>query len=375
MSFLFIISFLLACIEEYRPNIDKYLDLPVVEGMITNEPGPYIVKLSRSLSVYDMDYEPISGAIIKIYDNLDNEVSLKEIEDGVYSTNKYGIRGIVGRKYRISVIIGEIEYQSEFEELKEPIGIDSVYAKVESRVIKGKNISGVQFYINTKSFDKINSYFLWKPIETYEYKASLAPNFIHYGPHRGNIIEIISNPANTCWHTKKINNILIYTTELIKSDFVNSFALNYVDNKTKKLTERYSLLVNQYSISKANYEYWNNIKKQNIDNESFYSKQPFQIIGNLVNTDNSKEIILGYFMVAGVSKKRIFINRPQMIFDLTEKCEPTTDILREKLENTWTKYPLYGSIIDGEYGTTLSSGCYDCREAGGTLEKPDFWDN
>ncbi|MCP4178357.1 MAG: DUF4249 family protein, partial [bacterium] len=68
-----IITFIYSsCIEKYNPQFNNYENLLVVEGMISNNPGPYIVKLSSSTSVTNPVKTNISGAIITIFDNEGN---------------------------------------------------------------------------------------------------------------------------------------------------------------------------------------------------------------------------------------------------------------------------------------------------------------
>ncbi len=329
LVFLIVISLFQACIEEFSPKITAYANLPVIDGTITNEPGPYIVKLSKSLAVDDLGYFPVTGANIKISDNLNTEETLTEIKPGVYSTDSMGIRGLVGRKYRITVKIEDKTYQSNFEELKNPSGIDSVYTKIESKETAEGNFEGLQFYINAEDTNDKNRYFLWKLIETYKYKPGLQVEYLYYfysdsiaSVENDSINEFV-NINNECWNSEKIKDIYTYSTQNFTDSKVNNFALHYVNTDTKKLSEKYSLLINQYSITEDAYEYWNEIKKQNAESGSLYTTQPFQTRGNLVNIDNIDDIILGYFMVAGISKKRIYIDRPHL--DFIENCVSSYD--------------------------------------------------
>lgn len=45
-----------ACRDEFMPDVDKYDNLLVVDGMITNEPGPYKIKISRTSNVNKPDF-------------------------------------------------------------------------------------------------------------------------------------------------------------------------------------------------------------------------------------------------------------------------------------------------------------------------------
>ncbi|RLD81306.1 MAG: hypothetical protein DRJ10_06345 [Bacteroidetes bacterium] len=369
LLFLIAISFFVSCIEEFSPKIDSYINLPVVEGIITNESGPYIIRLSRSAPFYSLDYYPISGANIVISDDLNNEETLIELEPGIYTTDSLGIRGEVGRKYRLTINIDNKIYQSNYEKLEAPLEIDSIYAKIEYKDTREGNFEGMQFYIDTKATNTDNRYFLWIPIETYKYRADLTLD--HFYISSGTRVVPNNDTMHVCWRTNNVSGIFTYSSKHLTETKLHNFPLHYVNTKSKKLTEKYSVLVNQYSITQGAFRYWNLIKKQTSESGSLYSTQPFQIKGNMVNPDKPDDIILGYFMAASVSKKRFFVNRPRLSFDYYI-CKANTSAYESWLKSPG--YPAYFAITDDGLGKALL-GCFDCREQGGTTTKPDFWED
>lgn len=81
----------------------------VIEGMITDRPGPYVVTISKSGSYFAQPVlQVVSGAKVIISDDLGTTDSLKEIKPGMYNTS--GIRGRPGRIYTLKVISENIEY-------------------------------------------------------------------------------------------------------------------------------------------------------------------------------------------------------------------------------------------------------------------------
>ena len=374
--YLLIVVFLQACVEKYNPQINDYKNLPVVEGTITNEPGPYIIKLSQSSMVYDPKYIPIPGANIIISDNYDFEETLTETEPGVYSTSPTGIIGEIGKKYRITITVNGKTYQSEYEKLEEPIEIDSIYTKIETRETREGQLEGLQFYIDTKALDDNDHYFLWKPVETYKYKGDLLLHYIYTSLRTR---ETIKAPDYTvCWHTSKILETFTYSAENLDNSKVSGFPLHYVSTETKRLSEKYSLLVKQYSISKQAHIYWGEIKKQNSESGSLYASQAFQIKGNLINIDKPDEMILGYFMAAGVSEKRVFIDKPPLISRYVP-CKASNEAYNVIFfEDSDPTFPVYVSIIgdgEGEVLGVAGLGCFDCAVSGGNPNKPDFWED
>jgi hypothetical protein len=175
----------------------------------------------------------------------------------------------------------------------------------------------------------------------------------------------------TCWHTAPVNNIFTYSTKYIDKPELVGFPINYVSTVNKTLSIRYSLLVSQLSISEQAFNFWDALRQQNIEKNNLYSQQPFQIRGNIKNVDNTEEPVLGYFTVAGVSKKRIFINRPPLIFHYDE-CTPDYEGMRFI---RFEPGPINIVDIDGTKAMGNSESCFDCRLEGGTLTPPPFWEN
>ena len=100
-----------------------YIDLntsdphPVVEANITNQAGPYTVKLSRSVNYYDANIFPaITDATVTISDNSGNSEILKQTSDGIYQTST--TQGIPGRTYSLKILFNGKEYKDELVDLK-----------------------------------------------------------------------------------------------------------------------------------------------------------------------------------------------------------------------------------------------------------------
>jgi len=370
LSVIVISGLLWACIDSYYPRIDDYLDLPVVEGSITNEPGPYIIKLSRSITLDNMNLKPITGARIVISDDSTIEETLIESERGVYTTSATGIRGEAGKKYRITIEIDSKTYQSNYEELQEPIEIDSIYTRVEYKEITEGPVEGLQFYIDTEVLPDNNRQFLWTFTETYKYNSELLLDYTYFNPD--SIVKNYSDTGTVCWQTEKSYATFTCSAENFREPKISHFPLHYINNLTNKLSERYSVLVNQYTISEEAYHYWNEIEKQQAESGSLYTRQPYQISGNLKNINDPEDNILGFFMVAGVSQKRMYIDRPSLTFNYST-CSPVINLFQNS--NPYSlKYPLYAMVMESGDYAFAPRRCFACQLNGGTLIKPDFWE-
>ena len=101
-----IYSSFFSCQEPYYPeNLDDKEQVIVVDGMISNLPGPYEVKLTWA-SPYGKSHNIfIQGATVVISDDEGNEEILQEERFGTYKTSPDGLIGIVGRTYKVTIIL------------------------------------------------------------------------------------------------------------------------------------------------------------------------------------------------------------------------------------------------------------------------------
>ncbi len=362
-----------SCVKEFDPKLDKFEDILVVDGMITNEQGPYIIKLSIASNTNLTKSTPVSNAKVTIISQSGEKEKLTEYAPGEYRTDKNGIRGKVGEKYKLSIKTSQrILYESKYSELREPTGINTIESKVEYHRSETSNIQtvGYQFNVTTNKAYYDNNYFLWFLEGTYKIKTIYPIKYTYAGYYRK-----VKNAdtLHICYATYNINEVYTASTEGLSSNRIIKQPLTFIPGDDKKLEERYSLLVKQYSIDEDAYIFWKNIEKQSSSGSSLYTAQPFQIKGNIKNIYNKNEPVLGYFLVAGVSKKRIFVNRPpEMTYQ--EECQIETykvsDFLRFSSPAEW---PIYLTPSDSGLGMAFGT-CIDCTAAeGSTTKKPYFW--
>ena len=113
-----------SCTKNIHLNLQNASGLLVIEGNINDQPGPYTVMLSKTVTYYDSNnIVPVSGAHITIADNAGNKDSLLEVSPGKYQTTT--IAGTVGRTYHLSVNSGGKQYDAS-SIMNPPVSIDSI---------------------------------------------------------------------------------------------------------------------------------------------------------------------------------------------------------------------------------------------------------
>ena len=105
-----VLGFILnACIDPLDISTEESLRILVVEGHITTQPGPHIVRLSESAKygdVFEGFVRPKEDARMSIRDNLGNVIDLVEIDKGLYQTPA-DFMAVVGRSYSLLIITRE----------------------------------------------------------------------------------------------------------------------------------------------------------------------------------------------------------------------------------------------------------------------------
>lgn len=129
-----IITVLLAGCEktvtlDYKINQSKI----VIEGNISNEPGPYFVKITKSIRLTDTgDYPTIDDAVVSISDNTGNSEVLSAQGNGMYKTDM--IAGTEGRTYTLTV---HAENKTHVAESTMPYRVDFDSIKTELLSVLG----------------------------------------------------------------------------------------------------------------------------------------------------------------------------------------------------------------------------------------------
>lgn len=114
---------------DYKSNQSKV----IIEGNITNQPGPYFVKITKSVGLTETGaYPTIDNAVVSISDDAGNSETLTPQGNGIYHTNS--LKGVEGRTYTLTVISEGQTYTAQSTMLLQ-VPFDSI--KVEEVTLGG----------------------------------------------------------------------------------------------------------------------------------------------------------------------------------------------------------------------------------------------
>lgn len=306
MRFLYILFVLVitSCIDPITLEQEGEVKVLVIEGGITTDFGPHTIKITRSAQYGDVFVGEIKnelGAKLFIRDEFGNTISLLENGNGVYSTSA-DYKGVVGIKYTLIIITKDgMEYQSYPELLTrvpeiENVSVNYVDVPVKKEELGSTFISGVEVYVDYKDPPEIANYYKWETTGTY----SLVTHPELFTP----VNSQVPVPKECCE--------LCYTTEVnigisISSDrFYNgndySTKILFVEDDGVRFSEKYIVQIEQLSISKDAYEYYELLNNQLSIKGNIFDPPPATIRGNIIGISNPDEDVVGFFTVSDVKR-------------------------------------------------------------------------
>lgn len=308
-----------SCVNEFPLENKQYDRLIVVDGVVTDEAKNHTVSLTYTAPINSSDDNsvlPVQGAEVYVVDSDGNTFPYAENTSGHYvSVDVFA--GVAGKSYQLKFTLSDgSEYQSAETVLIKSPSITSIYPDFTRKLISDLNedAPGVQFYLNSKPDTQEQVYFRYEWEETVKLKTPFISLF-GYDKDTGEAFRRTETDVNVneCYITSESERLILATTTTNANNQLNEIPINFVPTKSDKiiadqLRNRYSIQVTQYAISAEDYNYYQRIKKLDDDTGTLFDQQLGSVNGNIVNRGDDKEVVLGNFEVAGVSKKRNFFD-------------------------------------------------------------------
>ncbi|MEO9802958.1 MAG: DUF4249 domain-containing protein [Reichenbachiella sp.] len=154
-----IVCLLSSCLEVIDLKHDDNAPVLIVDGLITDQPGPHFVKLSTTISFNSSERSfAVEDATVTLSNDLGEEEQLLHIGSGTYQITT--IQGVVGRTYDLNIDYDGQTYTSQSTML--PV---SEIAEMASTFRNATSLSDAGYYVSMAALvsvpDKIN-YYRWK---------------------------------------------------------------------------------------------------------------------------------------------------------------------------------------------------------------------
>lgn len=392
-----LILFALSCISPFDPDYKGgEHDLLVVDGSLIKGFETQVIKISRSSSISQPEYQPVENCQVKITDDSGNEFVFIEESKGKYIANIEDalLNYDTGYKLVFSTPSGE-SYESGYQKLLRTAPVDSIYSFKETKYSpdSANYTMGLQFYVDLDAPDDASRYYRWQIEETWEIRAGLKTN----GFYDGSTITLDTRswPSDSlyyCWDTKMATGIYTYSTNYLSHNVLKKVPLHFKPYYSPDLTIKYCATVRQFALNEDAYYYWHQKEIELNGTGQIYTTQPNQVKSNISNINNPEEKVLGFFWASSFTVKRAFKENPFYRIPIgPESCityGTCTNKSEQELINmlyalirsirNFPNPPVYITIsinlMNGDLCAYLSNDqCIDCRRIGGINQKPDYW--
>lgn len=293
--------FLCACETEVTDFKTQNLSSAiVVSGEMSSLAGPYTVRLNYTsayspFDVTEFQGQVIPGADVKILDETGASISLRETQKGVYQTPASFV-GQVGKKYKVRILtINGKLIESTLDELKAPLPLSTFSYAFKN----AEKVENIRFDLRASLQDKKGSE------DFYFIKRQDFIQFLTTCPEPPPPPAPVPVCDCKCWQAPQNTQPILISDFLLDGTSI-PLALKPVDYQD--LTD-VVVQLNVYTVSKEAYMFWKRQEEQRTLGGGLFDKVPAQIIGNLRSVNDPGQQVVGYFLVGGLYRQRLKIDR------------------------------------------------------------------
>lgn len=335
-SLKYLIFFLIsACVSPYNVTPD-YRPAIVIQGLITDQPGPYLVTVYTTvpISLQQDESGAVTGATVIIKDDVGNSETLKEQSEGQYYTS--AMQGVIGRSYTISVTTSEgYSYESTQEKLNAVGDFTNITTEFEQNegVDANDQISstnGFNVYIDSEVLPEQEGRVWWRwngTFHSFTYpslrvKAVTTMRAIVLIPdpvpcsgfisHSGVLVQTGPCTCCDCWYTRYNQAPIISNPNIVSHGSINHFNVAFVEVNRRTFYEKYYLEIEQLSVSPSVYEFWKLVSIQKSNSSNLFQVTPPKAIGNLSATSKGALPVIGYFAASASIKHTITLDQTDL---------------------------------------------------------------
>lgn len=343
LSFVLLIVLIMGCVEPIEFNVPPAESLMIIEGMISDQEGPYSVKLSRAISLDSdtLDVPPVTGASIRLHDDLGNIEDFEEVEEGLYQT-RGAMKGEIGRSYHITVTTANGEVFESTPELirlaGEVLEIRKEFKEDRQEGLFGEiNKDHFNIYIDATQGPDSDSYTRWFMKGTYE--ISTSPELRETIYHPGAVPLKEPRPCSgytTAVHPSGVGTIIVkvgeckccvcYVTDfekspqisdnlLAKDGVLNNVKIGQVAVNSATFMVKYMVTVQQMSLSREAFDFFKLINIQKEQASNIFQPSSGELIGN-IKALNAETRVVGLFWATAINEKIAFIQREDVPYGI-----------------------------------------------------------
>ena len=306
-----------SCLDEIDFASAETIDEAIaIQGKVVKANPSYISVTIRGVFNFEDVPRLLDARLVTVEDESGNTVELPTRADGIFylevPDNDPNFKIDYGKSYKINVsTFDNRNYSSSLEELLPAPAVEDL--TVSKTQIESVDVNG-----NTRLFDQLtysvstplkpvneseNARLLWEFISTYQFTDSPEA----YGQRACRPTRIESE-AKTCYITSSPqNNYISLNGKELSVDRVDNFEV-LSTGISSIYAEGFYLTVSQQSLTETAFDYWAQVSNVVARTGDLFQAPAGKVITNLVNTDDPREDIFGYFYATEETIRRVYVS-------------------------------------------------------------------
>jgi Domain of unknown function (DUF4249) len=332
-----------SCIQPLDVHSSSKNVAMVVDGLITDQPGPYTVKLYTTLAIDDQldETDWIQGATVELMDDVGNSETLKEVSAGNYQTS--ATQGVIGRTYHIQIRTSDGTSYESLPETLLPVGainnLSSQFSSSDpsnaSDVKDTKN--GFNILVDAEVLPEQQGLVRWRWTGTFEIRAypelrtkaivtggviTIVPDpvpcsgYITYGRPIAGIMQIADCSCCFCWVTQYSSVPILSDARFVSNNTISHFNVDFVPANRRYFYDKYYLVVEQMSVSQTVYNFWKKISTQQQNGSSLFQTPPAVTTGNMKALTPGAMTAIGIFGASAIKSETLIMLRSDVPYPL-----------------------------------------------------------
>lgn len=332
----------------------------IIFGRFTNVSEHDEVKVSIT-TPFDGPSIPIRFAEVVVKDTSGNsEVYSETNEVGVYKPTDATLERIPGKQYFLEVCTPNRKmYRSEIQSMPEITGKDSVYFGLEEELQitnRGQEVSQltVKIFLDSEINRSGNGpvYYRWDVEEVYSFQEAqlLLTKFPFWR-------------WKTCFITNPVDaqKFFLFDESRLQNDDINRLEMASRPADGTYLTRHY-FNVTRYSLGFDSFDYWRKVSQLTDRVGSIFDNPSATLESNIVNTEDSDEVVFGFFEVGSAEVSRVLVTRNDIPFLFEQNCALSAEINNVPVNC----FSCLNGLVNAE--------CLDCLKIkNSTTERPDYF--
>ena len=362
---LFLLFFVLGCINPIELEVRTDDRLLVVDGFITTEPGPHKIRLTRSSDYIGFSFQSgvnvaEENALVAIRSDQGEVFRMAHIGRGIYQTPT-DFQPVIGQSYSLNIeLMNGDQLVSAPQLITEAPAIENVllrYNKLPS-VDEFSFNSGVDVFVEYQDPAASRNFYLTTHTKgVYPFTSNwdlffcgnnpfcCVPTFANPElercfryerdfPDTGVQVESVQDCRRSGGPQERQFNV--YEDSQFNGNLITNKAV-FIKDDGRRFEFSYRTQINLMSISPEAFAFFSAIQGQLSIDGDIFDPPPANVRGNMLNLTNPNQQVLGYFGAFDVSSETIYIER-DLLEDFQSQFLWTTDCVN--LDSSSVEKPL-----------------------------------